>query len=133
MRIRSALSTGASIASPTMNFTSASPRVLARFLAEGQKAVQERGKAKCGDKTMIDALDPAQRKAAEMIDRPLVEVLENIFEAARTGMESTKEMVATIGKAKTLGERSLGYPDPGAVSMQLIFKFMYQYVSGLGK
>ena len=44
--------------------------------------------------------------------------------AATEGMESTKNMVATLGRAKTLGERSLGHPDPGAVSMVLILKSM---------
>ena len=38
-------------------------------------------------------------------------------------------MTATEGKAKTLGERSLGHPDPGAVSMSLILKFMSDYAN----
>jgi dihydroxyacetone kinase-like protein len=38
-------------------------------------------------------------------------------------------MVAAAGKAKTLGERSLGYPDPGAISMYFILKFMAEYLS----
>jgi len=36
-------------------------------------------------------------------------------------------MIATLGKAKTLGERSLGHPDPGAISIYLILKFMMEY------
>jgi dihydroxyacetone kinase-like protein len=44
-------------------------------------------------------------------------------------MEKTKDMVARVGKAKTLGERALGYPDPGAISTYLIFKFMLGYVT----
>jgi dihydroxyacetone kinase-like protein len=43
-------------------------------------------------------------------------------------MEKTKDMVATVGKAKTLGERSLGYPDPGSVSTYLLFNFMMQFL-----
>ena len=53
---------------------------------------------------------------------PLDEALPAVAEAARQGMEQTKEMVASIGKAKTLGERSLGHADPGALSTYLILK-----------
>ncbi len=45
-------------------------------------------------------------------------------------MEATKKMVAKVGKAKTLGERSLDHPDPGAVSTYLILKYMTEYVTG---
>jgi len=38
-------------------------------------------------------------------------------------------MVATVGKAKTLGERALGHPDPGALSTYLILKYMAEYVA----
>ena len=44
-------------------------------------------------------------------------------------MEQTKQMIAAIGKAKTLGERSLGHPDPGAISTYLMLKFMAEVVS----
>jgi len=95
-----------------------------RMLADGMAGVQERGKAQVGDKTVIDVLAPATEKAAEMQDARLGEALEAVAEAASEGMESTKNLVATLGRAKTLGERSLGHPDPGAVSMYLILKSM---------
>ena len=95
-----------------------------RMLADGMAGVQERGKAKVGDKTMIDVLAPATEKAGEMQDARLDESLEAVVDAATEGMESTKNMIATLGRAKTLGERSLGHPDPGAVSMVLILKSM---------
>jgi dihydroxyacetone kinase-like protein len=101
---------------------------LSRMLADGLEAVQARGKARPGDKTMVDALMPASQTAQEMASTPLNEVLPAVTEAARTGMEQTKNMVATIGKAKTLGERSLGHADPGAISTYLILKFMAEYV-----
>ncbi|MBC8253200.1 MAG: DAK2 domain-containing protein, partial [Ardenticatenia bacterium] len=53
-------------------------------------------------------------------------------EAARQGMEQTKDMVAKSGKAKTLGERSLGHPDPGALSTYLILNYMAEYVTESG-
>ncbi|MGD0624893.1 MAG: dihydroxyacetone kinase subunit DhaL [Thermodesulfobacteriota bacterium] len=102
---------------------------LSLMLVDGLQAVKERGKAKPGDKTMVDSLAPAAIKSKEMVSAPLAEALKAVAEAARQGMEKTKELVATTGKAKTLGERSLGHPDPGAVSTYLILKFMAEYVS----
>jgi dihydroxyacetone kinase-like protein len=97
---------------------------LYRMLADGMAGVQARGKAQVGDKTIVDVLAPAAEKAGQMQDAGLVESLQEVVEAASEGMERTKDLVATIGRAKTLGERSLGHPDPGAVSMVLILKSM---------
>jgi phosphoenolpyruvate---glycerone phosphotransferase subunit DhaL len=99
-----------------------------RLLSDGLRAVEDRGQAKPGDKTMVDALEPAARKAPQATSPPLDEALAKAAEAARQGMESTKGMVATVGKAKTLGERSLGHVDPGALSMYLILSLMAEYV-----
>lgn len=104
-------------------------RTLLRLLTDGLQAVQDRGKAKVGDKTMVDALDPAARTAVEMATLPLDGVLAAVVEAARQGMESTRDMVAMIGKAKTLGERSKGHLDPGAISMHIILQAMHEYVA----
>jgi phosphoenolpyruvate---glycerone phosphotransferase subunit DhaL len=102
------------------------------MLRDGLEAVKERGKAKAGDKTMIDALEPAGLKASELVSAPLYEALQSAAGASRDGMEKTKEMIATTGKAKTLGERSLGYADPGSISTYLILNFMFQFVEGCG-
>ncbi|PWH12883.1 MAG: dihydroxyacetone kinase subunit L [Ardenticatenia bacterium] len=103
---------------------------LASWLNDGLKAVQERGKAQVGDKTMVDALQPAAARAQELVSLPLEEALPQVAEAARQGVERTKDMVATVGKAKTLGERALGHPDPGALSTYLILQYMAEYVAG---
>lgn len=102
---------------------------LSHMLVDGLAAVQERGKAVPGDKTMVDALAPATAKATELAAAPLDEALPAVAEAARLGMEGTKDMIAATGKARALGPRSLGYPDPGAISMVLILDFMTQYVT----
>lgn len=102
---------------------------LARLLADGLTAVKERGQARPGDKTMVDALEPAAQRAQEMTGASLGEALTEVAEAARLGMEKTRNMVATVGKAKTLGDRSLGHPDPGAISTYLILKYMAEYAS----
>jgi dihydroxyacetone kinase-like protein len=101
---------------------------LARLLGDGLAAVQERGKAKPGDKTMVDALAPAAATAAEMAAAPLDQALPPVVAAARTGLEKSKAMVATTGKAMALGQRALGYVDPGALSMVLILEAMAEYV-----
>jgi len=103
-------------------------QTLTLALQDGLQAVKERGKAKLGDKTMVDALEPAAVKSAEMVAAPLDIALMDISETARLGMEKTKEMVATLGKAKPLGTRSLGHADPGSLSTYLIFKYMLEFV-----
>jgi len=105
-------------------------RSLSLFLHDGLQAIKERGGASQGDKTMVDALEPAASKSEELISAPLGEALTTVTEEARKGMEKTKGMVAKIGKAKTLGERAIGYADPGALSTYLILKFMAEYVNG---
>ena len=102
------------------------------MLLDGLAAVKERGGATPGDKTMVDALEPAALKSQELVSVSLDESLIAVAEVARAGMEATKDMVANVGKAKPLGERSLGHPDPGAVSTYFILKYMTEYVSGGG-
>lgn len=102
---------------------------LAQFLSAGLEGVMARGGARPGDKTMIDALDPAARRAGELAEAPLSEALAAALETADKGVEASRDMVATTGKARALGDRSLGHPDPGAISMSLILKFMSAYAS----
>jgi dihydroxyacetone kinase-like protein len=111
------------------NSTSLDSRALSRMLLDGLEAVRQRGGAKVGDKTMVDALQSAAIKSEDMSSAPLFESLPAVAGAAEQGMEKTKEMMASIGKAKTLGERSLGHADPGAISTYLILKFMTEFVT----
>lgn len=80
--------------------------------------------AKPGEKTMIDALHPAvlSLKKSFNENKPLKEALEAMSVAASKGALSTKDMIATKGRARYLGERSIGYQDPGATSMAIIIK-----------
>ena len=102
---------------------------LAGFLARGLEGVEKRGGAQPGQKTMIDALAPAAAAAEAAIASGLVVAVRNATDAAKGGVEATKGMIATTGKARTLGERSLGHPDPGAVSMSLILEAMRDYIA----
>jgi phosphoenolpyruvate---glycerone phosphotransferase subunit DhaL len=99
---------------------------LASGLREGLNDVGKRGNARPGDKTMIDALDPAVAAAESCTNRDvgIVACLGEIADAAEAGMEKTKEMIATTGKAKTLGDRTIGHVDPGALSMSIILRTM---------
>lgn len=76
-----------------------------------------------GDKTLIDALVPcaaAVEKAAEC-GESWKQALKDGAKAAVTGAEKTREIVARMGRAGTVGERSLGYPDAGAYALGVIF------------
>ncbi len=93
--------------------------IFAQWLKDGCAAVQDRGKAKPGDKTMLDVLYPAAQAASKSTNKYLTILMKEVSSTAEQGVENTRSMIATVGKAKTLGERSLGYPDPGAISMSL--------------
>ena len=80
--------------------------------------------AKPGEKTMVDALYHAvlSLKKSSNENKSLKEALEAMSMAADKGALSTKDMIATKGRARYLGERSLGYKDPGATSVAIIIK-----------
>jgi dihydroxyacetone kinase-like protein len=89
-------------------------------LRDGLAAVQSRGGAKAGDKTMLDALIPAIAAAERQSD--LQAALAAAAKASAEGAAETASMIATTGKSKTLGERSRGHMDPGAISLSIILE-----------
>ena len=103
----------------------------ADFLQNALDAIMKRGGAKPGDKTMIDALDPATIKAREINKGIFSNTLNSIADAAHNGMENTKSMKPNIGRAKTYGDITIGHPDPGAITTYLILRFMSDFVNGL--
>ena len=80
--------------------------------------VQMRGKAVEGEKTMLDALCPAYKALKAGLDsgKNLIDALKDGVDAAAAGVEYTKTIIATKGRASYLKERSLGHQDPGATS-----------------
>ena len=102
---------------------------LKSFLIAANEGVKSRGGASPGDKTMIDALEPAAQEASENISLPLFELIKLVAQAAERGKEESKDMIATMGRAKTLGERSLGHPDAGACSVAIILKSMSEFIN----
>ena len=90
----------------------------------GLASVKKQTKAQVGDKTMIDALVPAVQALRDGVNAGLniVEALQKATVAAEEGAASTKNLQARFGRAKNLGDRTIGHQDPGATSMALIFK-----------
>lgn len=97
---------------------------LALFLQAALEGVMKRGGAKPGDKTMIDALAPAAEKAKEVTGQPVADALAAAADAAEAGKEASKDMIAQFGRAKTLGEACLGFPDAGALSVTIMLQTM---------
>ena len=97
----------------------------AQFAEIFKKALEEikaKGQAKLGDKTLIDALEPMVVSLNASADKKaqFPSMLEAAVQAAEQGKEASKNYIAKLGKAKTLGERALGYPDAGCVSLTVI-------------
>ena len=86
--------------------------------------VQLRGKAVAGEKTMLDAMIPARDAVKAALDngKNAKEALADGVKAAEKGVEYTKTIIATKGRASYLGERSLGHQDPGATSFTTMLK-----------
>ncbi len=101
---------------------------LAAFLQAGVDGVKQRGGAAVGDKTVVDAMQPAAEKAAEVTGQSLPEAVAAVHEAALGGLEASKNMIAKFGRAKTLGEACLGHPDAGALSVTVILGAMKDYI-----
>jgi dihydroxyacetone kinase-like protein len=94
----------------------------AAALVAGLEAVRARGKAKPGDKTMVDALAAAIAAVTAAPSQDLCAVAMTAAAGARAGSDATKDMVASTGKAKTLGARSLGHVDPGSITLALVLE-----------
>jgi dihydroxyacetone kinase phosphoprotein-dependent L subunit len=104
--------------------------LLVEILEKSLKAIKERGKASLGDKTMIDALEPAVEglKQSAQGNQSLLEGLKFAEENAAQGVEKSKDHVAKFGRAKSLGERAIGHQDAGATTVWIIFKSMREWV-----
>ena len=93
----------------------------------------EDGKAVKGEKTMLDAIIPASEAYAAAIDggASLPDALDAMCKAAEEGVEFTKTIIATKGRASYLGERSIGHQDPGATSATYTLECIRDFVKGM--
>lgn len=102
----------------------ATPAEWASVLEAGVAAVAARGKSKAGEKTMLDVLVPvaAALRSAAAEDLSPAEAMAQVTKAAVDGLEATRPLQATKGRASFLGPRSVGHLDPGARSSQLLIQ-----------
>ncbi|AUX79457.1 dihydroxyacetone kinase subunit DhaL [Sinorhizobium fredii] len=103
-------------------------KTFSRMLHAGLTGIQAIGSAKVGDKTLLDTLVPAIEAFDEATSegRSFGEALELLVAAAEAGRDSTVNLIARIGRASRLGERSFGVLDAGATSCALILKELSQ-------
>jgi triose/dihydroxyacetone kinase / FAD-AMP lyase (cyclizing) len=92
----------------------------AQALDQGCRAISELGGAELGDRTMLDALDPFVKTLKNDVDEKASrETFMAAVEAAERGVEATAQMKPRVGRSSYLGDRVLGYPDPGAKAIAI--------------
>lgn len=105
----------------------------AAMLRAAAEGVQKRGKAREGDKTILDALIPAAAAAEEGAGagKPLSACLKGALEAAQRGAENTVKMRSSAGRATHFGDRTIGVKDAGAAAFELMLKSVARTVQSL--
>lgn len=112
---------------------------IAHLFQEANRGVYETGKksfgkgAVVGDKTLVDALKPCADAltAAAEAGKALTVGLDEGAAAAVAGAEATKTVTAKLGRAGTVGEKSIGYPDAGAYGLGVIFTELAKFIKTL--
>lgn len=107
---------------------------LVDVLAAALASVKDLGTASLGDKTMVDALEPAVETLRQKVGQglPLDRAIDEAAAAAEAGMRGTIPLQARKGRASYLGERSVGHQDPGATSTALIVRALQRAVTNKG-
>lgn len=97
---------------------------LTAMLAGMEAGIAKAGKAEPGDKTILDGVHAAHAaaEAAAQSQQPLSEALPLVAAAAEAAAQQTAQMVCRICRASRLGDRTLGHPDPGAVSFSIMIR-----------
>jgi dihydroxyacetone kinase-like protein len=116
---------------PTDEITAADLR---RCLEAAEAGIVTLGKAAPGDKTIVDAIHPTVEalRRAEAEGSDVGDAVRAAAAAAREGADSTAGMIARVGRASRLGERSRGSADPGATSFAIIAEALAAaYLSGV--
>jgi len=100
---------------------------LAEFFQAFVTGIMERGKAKPGEKTIIDSLKPAADTLVELKGEDVVKALQEALLSSENGLESTKNMVAQHGRIAYYKEQSKGREDPGATAGVILMKGFLLY------
>ncbi len=97
-------------------------QTMTEILSQAVDAVKKRGKSDAGEKTMLDVWIPVIDSMKKDTESQLTGTtfFDNINQTAITGMEATREMLATKGRASYLQEKSIGHIDAGAKTSQLM-------------
>jgi dihydroxyacetone kinase-like protein len=105
---------------------------IAKALRAATQGIVDRGRARPGDKTMLDAMGPAAEAFAVAIGegRGLAAAWRDAAHAAARGAQATKAMRARRGKSSYVGEKSVGAVDPGAASVAMLIASAAQVVGG---
>ncbi len=108
-------------------------REFGTMLQNALSGIQEIGSAKRGDKTLLDTLIPGVEAYTAALDagKSFKEALLGLQTAAKEGWQSTEGMIAKIGRASRLGERSRGVLDAGATSCYLLLSSLADSVLAL--
>ncbi len=103
------------------------------MMEAGEASIRKIGKVEVGDKTLLDTLAPAIKKFKNEVTNgnSFKKALDAMKEEAIKGRDSTKDIVAKVGRASRMGERSKGVLDPGATSMCLLLLSMADSISEL--
>lgn len=104
-----------------------SVRDFGTYLLTGERAVEKRGKASPGEKTMLDALHPAcmAYQNALRYSEDAEEVFRAAWEGAKRGVKDSEKLLPRTGRSKNFEDLAIGLPDPGAVSTSYIFEGFY--------
>ncbi len=101
---------------------------LIAFFEQSAQAIMKRGRSAPGDKTMLDALVPAVQamKQRRQTTASPKEILLAAAKGAEEGAKASEQMLPKTGRSKNFREQALGYPDPGAVSVSILFRSLYE-------
>ncbi len=103
---------------------------LKRWLKAMESTIVAVGKAKPGDKTILDAVHAASFAVSPLSSgqNDIGEALLVASQAAERAASETANMICKVGRASRLGDRVLGHPDPGAVTFSIILNSFYRYL-----
>ncbi|MFC3298059.1 dihydroxyacetone kinase family protein [Arthrobacter agilis] len=110
------------------------PDDVVRALLTGTDAIRRLGGAEPGDKTMVDAIVPF-REALETEFQASSDAAESTGRAAavaREAADATADITARLGRSRVLGEKSVGTPDPGAISFSLLMAALADHFGAAG-
>ena len=107
------------------------PAELAAYLTAFAAGIQKRGKCQLGDRTILDAVDAAAKKAAAAVEAGAADldaVINAAVEGATEGVEATKQMTPKFGKAAVFAAKAIGTPDQGAVAGRYMIMGLQSYI-----